>query len=85
MAASVATDDAALNRFLLDLVRVGENNGVRFPREFALLLKQILYFDRYTKLLAPSLKVFEDDRINLRETGGGGDWVDLGPSDFRAA
>ncbi|KAL4529909.1 hypothetical protein Ndes2526A_g04652 [Nannochloris sp. 'desiccata'] len=84
MAASVATDDAALNSFLLDLVRVGENNGVRFPREFALLLKQILYFDRYTRLLAPSLKVFEDDRINLRE-GGGADWVDLGPSDYKAA
>jgi len=84
MAASVAADDVALNTFLLDLVRVGENNGVRFPREFALLLKQILYFDRYTKLLAPSLKVFEDDRINLREAGGS-DWVDLGPGDYRPA
>lgn len=26
--------------------RVGENNGIRFPREFALLIKQLLYFDR---------------------------------------
>lgn len=26
--------------------RVGENNGIRFPREFALLIKQMLYFDR---------------------------------------
>ena len=81
VAASVAADDAALNRFLLDLVRVGEDNGVRFPREFALLLKQILYFDRYTKLLAPTLRVFEDDRINL---DAGRDF-DLGPGDYRRA
>lgn len=81
MAASVAADDVALNRFLLDLVRVGEDNGVRFPREFALLLKQILYFDRYTKLLAPTLRVFDDDRINL---DAGKDW-DLGPGDYRRA
>jgi len=28
-------------------VRVGETHGVKFPREFGLLLKQLLYFDRY--------------------------------------
>jgi aarF domain-containing kinase len=67
VSASVAADDAAVNRFLLDLVRVGENNGIRFPREFALLIKQMLYFDRYNRILAPSLRVFEDRRINLRQ------------------
>ncbi|PSC67556.1 hypothetical protein C2E20_8783 [Micractinium conductrix] len=65
--ASVAADDAAVNRFLLDLVRVGENNGIRFPREFALLIKQLLYFDRYNRILAPQLRVFDDRRINLRQ------------------
>lgn len=85
VSASVLADDAAVNRLLIDLVRVGEDNGVRFPREFALLIKQILYFDRYTRLLAPSLRVFDDERINLAQSGGGTDVWDLPPSDFRAA
>jgi aarF domain-containing kinase len=65
VSAEVAVDDAAVNRFLLELVRVGEKHGIKFPREFALLLKQLLYFDRYNRLLAPQLKVFEDTRIDL--------------------
>ena len=84
VAASVAADDVAVNRFLIDLVRVGEDNGVKFPREFALLIKQILYFDRYTRLLAPTLRVFDDDRINLGEAEGGGGGGDLWDVDFKA-
>ena len=48
-AATVAVSDADVNRLPLDIVRVGENNGIRFPREFGLLLKQLLYFDRYNR------------------------------------
>ena len=44
---------------------MSENYGLKFPREFGLLLKQLLYFDRYTRLLAPSLNVLDDDRIRL--------------------
>lgn len=33
---------------------------VRLPREFILVLKQLLYFDRYSKLTAPDLNVFTD-------------------------
>ena len=33
------------------------------PREFGLLLKQALYFDRYQKLLAPSLDPLRDARV----------------------
>ena len=44
-------------------MRVADDNGIRFPREFGLLLKQLLYFDRYTRLLAPKLSVLSDDRI----------------------
>jgi aarF domain-containing kinase len=70
--ASAVVDDAAVGRVLLDLVKVGEDNGVKFPREFALLLKQALYFDRYTRLLAPALKVFEDGRVNMGGGSGSG-------------
>jgi aarF domain-containing kinase len=30
-----------------------------------MLLKQLLYFDRYTRILAPQLSVLEDERIRL--------------------
>ena len=33
------------------------------PREFILILKQMLYFDRYAKILAPKLNVFSDPRL----------------------
>ncbi|KAK9817683.1 hypothetical protein WJX72_000601 [[Myrmecia] bisecta] len=66
-AASIALDDAKVNRVLLQLIRVGEVHGIRFPREFGLLLKQLLYFDRYTRILAPQLSVLRDDRINFRD------------------
>ena len=46
-------------------VRIGEGHGIRFPREFALLLKQFLYFDRYVQALAPELDMFSDQRVDL--------------------
>ncbi|MEE4379112.1 MAG: AarF/UbiB family protein [Candidatus Competibacteraceae bacterium] len=54
-----------VNRFLLDIVAVGERHGLHFPREFALLLKQFLYFDRYVQLLAPDLNVYDDERLQF--------------------
>jgi predicted unusual protein kinase regulating ubiquinone biosynthesis (AarF/ABC1/UbiB family) len=54
-----------INRFLLDIVAVGERHGLHFPREFALLLKQFLYFDRYVHLLAPELSIYGDERVDL--------------------
>ena len=39
------------DRFMLEMVRVAETHGIRFPREFTLLLKQFLYFDGYRDLL----------------------------------
>src|SRR5690606_23778750 len=36
-----------VNALLMEVVRIGELHGLHFPREFALLLKQFLYFDRY--------------------------------------
>ncbi|CAN0240112.1 unnamed protein product [Ascophyllum nodosum] len=52
--------------FLLDLVSVSEANGLKLPREFGLLIKQQLYFDRYTKILAPTLDPLRDSRIQMQ-------------------
>jgi predicted unusual protein kinase regulating ubiquinone biosynthesis (AarF/ABC1/UbiB family) len=52
-----------LNRALMDLVAVGRRHGIRFPREFTLLVKQFLYFDRYIRMLAPDLALFGDPRL----------------------
>jgi aarF domain-containing kinase len=58
-----------VNRLLIEVIRVGEENGIRFPREFGLLMKQMLYFDRYTKILAPGLQVFNDSRVDVGTSG----------------
>jgi aarF domain-containing kinase len=77
VAATMAIDEQQINALLLDVIRVSEAYGLKFPREFGLLLKQLLYFDRYTRLLAPNLNVLEDDRISLRNRGS---WPDpFGP------
>nr|MBV6628941.1 AarF/ABC1/UbiB kinase family protein [Oceanococcus sp. HetDA_MAG_MS8] len=62
-AMDLGVDDA--EQFMLSIVDIGRRHGIRFPKEFALLLKQLLYFDRYIQLLAPDLSPFEDDRIRL--------------------
>ena len=58
-------NDREVNRLLMDLIRIGEEHGIRFPREFALLLKQFLYFDRYVQALAPELDLFGDGRVDI--------------------
>lgn len=65
--AAVTFDEASVNRLLLTVVRVGDNYGVRFPREFGVLLKQLLYFDRYVTALAPGLAVGTDPRVRLAD------------------
>ena len=39
------------DRFLMEIVRIAEVHGIRFPREFTLLFKQFLYFDAYADIL----------------------------------
>lgn len=65
---SVALDDQEITKVLLDIVEVTEANGLKLPRAFGLLVKQSLYFDRYLKILAPSLDVMADDRVYLGRT-----------------
>jgi predicted unusual protein kinase regulating ubiquinone biosynthesis (AarF/ABC1/UbiB family) len=51
------------------ITRSGLRYRVAMPRDFVLILKQMIYFDRYAKLLAPKLNIFADPRIikNLME------------------
>ena len=63
MNAQVQTQD--LNQNLMQIVSVAKTHGLCFPRAFALLLKQVLYFDRYVQLLAPDVGFYEDDRLNF--------------------
>uniref|UniRef100_A0A0C9RWZ3 TSA: Wollemia nobilis Ref_Wollemi_Transcript_7702_1977 transcribed RNA sequence n=1 Tax=Wollemia nobilis TaxID=56998 RepID=A0A0C9RWZ3_9CONI len=65
ISANVAVDEQQMNALFLDVIRVSESYGLKFPREFALLMKQLLYFDRYTRLLAPNLNMLRDDRVAL--------------------
>ncbi|KAH8062949.1 hypothetical protein JL721_8564 [Aureococcus anophagefferens] len=63
VAATVSVDDAQVTDLLLQVVNVTERDGIKLPREFGLLVKQALYFDRYTRLLAPDMDVINDDRV----------------------
>lgn len=56
-------DEMEINHLVLSLSEAGRKNGIKFPREFALLIKQFLYFDRYIKILAPKMNMFQDARI----------------------
>jgi len=58
-------DEAQINKMLAKLVEVSEQNGLKIPREFALLFKQMLYFDRYIRLLAPDLDIMNPDIIKI--------------------
>ena len=54
-----------LNKMMLEIVDVGKRHGIRFPRDFALLTKQMLYFDRFMRTLAPDMDMFSDNRVMM--------------------
>lgn len=64
VAGSLNFDDNEITSLLLEIVDVTEDNGLKLPREFGLLVKQSLYFDRYLKILAPDLDVMSDTRVS---------------------
>merc|ERR1711957_370626 len=63
--ARVDIDESDLTNAMLEIVDVTEDNGLKLPREFGLLVKQSLYFDRYMKILAPDVNVMNDPRIAM--------------------
>ncbi|KAL7480960.1 hypothetical protein ACHAW6_006639 [Cyclotella cf. meneghiniana] len=67
--AAISFDEDEITNMLLKIVAVTENNGLKLPREFGLLVKQSLYFDRYLKILAPGVDVMSDKRMLVLEAG----------------
>ena len=63
--AMLGGDIAELNDLMLDMVAIGERHGIHFPRDFALLMKQMLYFDRFMRVLTPNMDLFADARVQL--------------------
>jgi aarF domain-containing kinase len=63
IAGRIDVNESEITNLLLEFVEVTENNGLKLPREFGLLVKQSLYFDRYLKILAPNVDVMSDDRL----------------------
>ncbi|HVM39327.1 MAG TPA: AarF/UbiB family protein, partial [Acidimicrobiia bacterium] len=45
---------------LVDIIRIGTRYDVRLPRELVLVAKQMLYFERYAKLMAPDWAILND-------------------------
>ena len=49
--------------FIPKINEVATRHRMYMPKEFVLITKQMLYFDRYAKLLAPQLNIFRDPRL----------------------
>eukprot|EP01031_Cornospumella_fuschlensis_P034161 gene34161-41351_t len=64
--AQVLVDERETTKIVLEVVGVAEKNGLKLPREFGLVLKQALYFDRYQKILAPDIDPLRDERLRGR-------------------
>lgn len=65
----IAVDEGDLNQMMLQIVGVARDNGLKIPREFALLIKQFLYFDRYAQILAPGMSVYSMNPDVQRTSG----------------
>jgi len=52
--------EISYGQVLVDIVRIGTRYEVRLPRELVLIAKQMLYFERYAKLMAPDWAILND-------------------------
>lgn len=71
----LSTNPADLNDIMLDVVAIGERHGIHFPRDFALLFKQMMYFDRFMRVLAPYTDIYADQRIQMIQTQSNTSWT----------
>lgn len=56
--ASFELDGQSASELNVKLAALGKQYGIQFPKDFALLTKQLLYFDRFLQALAPEMDVF---------------------------
>ncbi|TGK06275.1 AarF/ABC1/UbiB kinase family protein [Leptospira fletcheri] len=61
-----AFDERKLNAILFEFRELALRNGLKIPKEFGLLIKQILYFDRYVKAFAPDIDLIRDREKFIR-------------------
>lgn len=52
-----------LNVMMMELGQIGKRHGIHFPKDFALLTKQLLYFDRFMLALDPQMELFDGERL----------------------
>ncbi len=55
--------EISYGQILVDIVRIGTRYEVRLPRELVLVAKQMLYFERYAKLMAPDWNILNDPEL----------------------
>jgi predicted unusual protein kinase regulating ubiquinone biosynthesis (AarF/ABC1/UbiB family) len=55
--------DISFGDVLAQVLRVATRHRVRLPREMVLVVKQLLYFERYSKELAPGYRILADPEI----------------------
>ncbi len=55
--------EISYGEILVDIVQIGTRYEVRLPREMVLVAKQMLYFERYAKLMAPDWNIMNDTEI----------------------
>ncbi|MGH9165912.1 MAG: AarF/ABC1/UbiB kinase family protein, partial [Acidimicrobiales bacterium] len=48
------------NELFVSAMRLARPKGVQLPRSMVLLGKQVLYFERYAKLVAPDYDILSD-------------------------
>lgn len=57
-----------LNVMMMELGQIGKRHGIHFPKDFALLTKQLLYFDRFILALDPQMELFGGERLQALKT-----------------
>src|SRR5690606_21634999 len=55
--------EISYGQVLIDSVRIGTRYEVRLPRDLVLVAKQMLYFERYAKLMAPDWAILNDPEL----------------------
>src|SRR3546814_13414854 len=55
--------EISYGELLSNVMQVAGRHRVRLPRELVLVIKQILYFERYAKELAPGYHILSDPRL----------------------